>query len=111
MTTSMMKAILLGSIGWVALAGVAQAGNLAALPPNGRAAESASVIRVDWQDPQRLPPQFRNHCSVDFWSGRPYCADHCGQGYQLYYCGPASFGCCHVGYGYCDWHGHLRCHP
>jgi hypothetical protein len=113
MTSAMMKAALLGCIGSIGLAGVAQAGSLAALlaGSGGRAAEQASVIQIDWQDPETLPPQFRNHCGVDAWSGRPYCADHCGLGYQLYYCGPASFGCCRVGFGYCDWHGHLRCHP
>jgi len=69
------------------------------------------VVEVDWQGPQSLPRRFRNHCSYDGFSGRSYCSDHCGFDYQLYYCSPASFGCCHVGAGYCDWHGFLRCHP
>ena len=107
----MMKAILFGWIAAIALAGGAQAGSLAVLLAQGRPATQASVIEVDWQDPATLPPQFRNHCRIDSWSGRPYCADHCGLGYQLYYCTPDSFGCCRVGFGYCDWHGHLRCHP
>ena len=77
---------------------------------NGRCA-AAGVIPVDWQDPALLPSRFRNHCTVERWSGRPYCQDHCGRGYEFYYCTTASFGCCRVGYGYCDHHGHLRCHP
>ena len=71
----------------------------------------ATLIPVDWQGPAQLPPRFRNHCSVDWLSGRVYCADHCGIDYQFYACAPASFGCCHVGRGYCDWNGRLRCRP
>jgi hypothetical protein len=107
----MMKTILLGCVGAIALAGGAQAGSLAALLAPSRPADQATIIQVDWQDPATLPPRFRNHCSIDSWSGRPYCADHCGLGFQFYYCTPESFGCCRVGFGYCDWHGHLRCHP
>src|SRR5215469_8671961 len=101
----MMKTILRLGVGWVGLAGVAHAGSLATLLAQARPPDQASIVRVDWQDPATLPPQFRNHCSVDSWSGRPYCADHCGLGYQLYYCTPGSFGCCRVGFGYCDWYG------
>jgi len=107
----MLKAALLGCIGWVVVAAAAEAGGPAAAPAVERAADRASIVRVDWQDPQALPPQFRNHCGVGGWFGRPYCADHCGPGYQFYYCTPASFGCCSVGFGYCDHRGHLRCHP
>jgi hypothetical protein len=69
------------------------------------------LIAVDWQGPQSLPPRFRNHCRYDVNHGGWYCANHCGRDYQFYYCSPASFGCCHVGYGYCDGRGHLRCAP
>jgi hypothetical protein len=69
------------------------------------------LVAVDWQEPALLPPQFRNHCAIDRLSGRPYCANHCGTSYQFYYCSQASFGCCHLGRGYCDWNGHLRCAP
>jgi len=56
-----------------------------------------------------LPRRFQNHC---FWKwGHFYCENHCGAEYQFYYCGEESFGCCHVGYGYCDYHGSLRCRP
>jgi len=69
------------------------------------------IIAVDWQGPLSLPPRFRNHCSYDVDRGRWYCSNHCGIDYQFYFCSPASFGCCHPGNGYCDWHGHLRCAP
>lgn len=109
----LLKTLALGYIGWMSVTGGADAGSLAALLANaGRApVEQASLLRVDWQDPAILPPRFRNHCRVDSWSGKPYCADHCGSGYQFYYCTPESFGCCRVSFGYCDRHGHLRCHP
>jgi hypothetical protein len=68
-------------------------------------------VHVDWQYPQQLPRRFRNHCAIHAFSGRPYCSDHCGFDYQFYYCSPQSFGCCRIGYGYCDWSGLLRCHP
>jgi hypothetical protein len=68
-------------------------------------------LGVDWQPPWVLPPRFRNHCGYDRNRGRWYCANHCGLDYAFYYCSPASFGCCHRGYGYCDWKGHLRCAP
>jgi hypothetical protein len=69
------------------------------------------IVRIDWQSPPQLPPPFRNHYSYEYFTGRPYCSNHCGIDYQFYYCGDISFGCCHLGRGYCDWHGILRCHP
>ncbi len=69
------------------------------------------VVRIDWQYPWQLPPRFRNHCAYEYFTARPYCSNHCGSGYQFYYCSPASFGCCHLGGGYCDWGGLLRYHP
>jgi hypothetical protein len=72
---------------------------------------AAPLVRVDWQDPRSLPPHFQNHCSFDVIRGRWFCANHCGIDYQFYFCSPASFGCCHAGYGYCDWNGSLRCAP
>jgi hypothetical protein len=72
---------------------------------------TAPIVRVDWQEPAQLPPRFRNHCTVENFTARPYCSDHCGIDYQFYYCSQASFGCCHLGHGYCDWDGLLRCHP
>jgi hypothetical protein len=72
---------------------------------------STPVITVDWQGPMSLPPRFRNHCRYDADHGAWYCSDHCGIDYQFYFCSPASFGCCHINYGYCDWKGRLRCAP
>jgi len=69
------------------------------------------IMRADWQYPQQLPARFRNHCRYEYFTARPYCSDHCGSDYQFYYCSEASFGCCHLGRGYCDWSGLLRCHP
>jgi hypothetical protein len=56
-----------------------------------------------------LPRRFQNHCGWKW--GHFYCANHCGADYQFYYCAQASFGCCHVGFGYCDYRGVLRCRP
>lgn len=87
------------------------------LPPRPAAATApwpavgALFAGRDWQGPQQLPPRFRNHCSFDTFSGRAYCSEHCGIDYQFYYCSRASFGCCHVGHGYCGWDRLLRCHP
>jgi hypothetical protein len=77
----------------------------------GIAPASGLVIHIDWQEPSFLPPRFRNHCSVENFTGRPYCSDHCGLDYQVYYCSEGSFGCCRLGHGYCDFNGLLRCHP
>jgi hypothetical protein len=74
-------------------------------------APPSSLLLVDWQTPQQLPPRLRNHCGYDAISGRLYCSDHCGFDYQVYACSRHSFGCCRPGFGYCDWNGLLRCHP
>ena len=68
-------------------------------------------VYVGWQDPAFLPRRFRNHCSFDVTLGAYYCSDRCGSDYQFYYCSRWSFGCCHIGVGYCDWGGLLRCRP
>jgi hypothetical protein len=85
--------------------------SLCAAAPAAGPLSAVSVVEADWQGPLSLPPRFRNHCVIDFFSGRPYCSDHCGIDYQFYYCTPRSFGCCRVSFGYCDRHGQLRCHP
>jgi len=77
----------------------------------GYSSADRPVVAVDWQGPWSLPPRFRNHCGYDVNHGAWRCSDHCGIDYQFYFCSPASFGCCHPGYGYCDWNGHLRCAP
>jgi hypothetical protein len=71
----------------------------------------AAATQVDWQYPEQLPRQFRNHCAIQAYSGRPYCSNHCGFDYAFYHCSPYSFGCCRIGFGYCDWSGLLRCAP
>jgi hypothetical protein len=105
-----LRAFMIGTVWLVALAGGASAGGPGVPSRMGRPTGAPPTL-IDWQDPAALPPQFRNHCSTGGWFGRPYCADHCGREYQLYYCSGDSFGCCKVGYGYCDYRGHLRCHP
>jgi hypothetical protein len=62
-----------------------------------------------WHEPDDLPPRFRNNCGIH--NGRFYCAHRCGSTYQFYYCSSASFGCCHIGDGYCDYRGLLSCRP
>lgn len=69
------------------------------------------LIHFDPGDPAFLPRRFRNHCSFDVTYGRYYCSDRCGSDYQFYYCSRWSFGCCHIGVGYCDPAGLLRCRP
>jgi hypothetical protein len=89
----------------VGLTSAYAAADSAAAPANGL------TLYVDWQVPSFLPPRLRNHCSIENFTGRPYCSDHCGSDYQVYYCSEGSFGCCHLGHGYCDFNGLLRCHP
>jgi len=60
---------------------------------------------------QHLSSQLFRHCKFDAVGSRSYCAGECGSGYQFYYCSEKSFGCCHVGVGYCDWNLSLRCSP
>jgi hypothetical protein len=102
MKTFAVTVMLLVCATW---AGVCSAGQPIAPPAD------VPVIQVDWQVPQSLPPRFRNHCAYDHFSGRPYCSDHCGSEYQFFFCSRESFGCCRLGFGYCDWSGLLRCHP
>jgi hypothetical protein len=93
------------------LGGALGAASLCAAAPAAGPLPAPPVVRADWQGPLALPPRFRNHCAIDNASGRPYCSDHCGFEYQFYYCNQQSFGCCRIGFGYCDWRGLLRCHP
>jgi hypothetical protein len=98
-------ALAFAVLGCLAVTSVGLAAPPIASPPR------IAVIQADWQGPLSLPRRFRNHCAIDTFSGRPYCSDHCGFDYQFYYCSPPSFGCCRIGFGYCDWSGLLRCHP
>jgi hypothetical protein len=56
-----------------------------------------------------LPRRHQNHCG--YHDGHYVCADHCGADYQIYYCSDSVTGCCHIGRGYCDVAGRLRCSP
>jgi hypothetical protein len=110
-----VKTFLLAALHEVALAVVA-AGYIAGTSAGSAGELGFSPVRVpllfaDWQEPLDLPPRFRNHCSFDISRGRYYCSDHCGFDYQFYYCSRDSFGCCHIGLGYCGWDGLLRCRP
>jgi hypothetical protein len=87
----------------------AQVASAAAI--TGAGGVGAAVVRVDWQYSWQLPPRFRNHCTYEYFTARPFCSDHCGGNYQFYYCSAGSFGCCHLGRGYCDVSGLLRCIP
>jgi hypothetical protein len=79
------------------------AGPYSPVPPDVEVAQ----FTYAWQTLPLLPRRFQNHCG--FFRGHFYCADHCGADYQLYYCSPVAFGCCHVGHGYCGGEGSLRC--
>jgi hypothetical protein len=97
---------LLACVAWALACPAAKSAEPSAEPSVDR-----PVILADWQGPLSLPPQFRNHCSYDRFSHRYLCSNHCGFDYQFYYCQPESFGCCHIGRGYCGWDGLLRCSP
>src|SRR5215813_12478037 len=89
---------------WIAWVSACHAGERSYSPANGL------LIHVDWQEPWFLPRRFRDHCSFDVTQARYYCSNHCGSDHEFYYCSKKSFGCCHIGVGYCDWDGLLRCH-
>jgi hypothetical protein len=105
MKENMMKAFTLALLIFTAGVQVGAAASPVVAPDRGL------VVRVDWQEPQFLPRRFRNHCSIENFTGRPFCADHCGSDSQFFYCSEGSFGCCHLGRGYCDFDGLLRCSP
>ncbi len=62
-----------------------------------------------WAAMPLLPRRLQNHCG--YYRGHFVCADHCGLDYQVYFCTRHASGCCHIGQGYCDDSGHLRCDP
>ena len=90
------------------------------------AAMTATSVAADWRGEPRyasgieqftysfaamplLPRRLQNHCTL--FNGHFVCADHCGNDYQVFYCGRYTTGCCHIGRGYCDASGALRCLP
>jgi hypothetical protein len=98
------KVILLAAVVFTLWGSAGRAGEPAYSPVAGL------LSWFDWgREPDDLPPRFRTNCSIH--NGRFYCAYHCGTTYQFYYCTRASFGCCHIGDGYCDDRGLLRCRP
>lgn len=62
-----------------------------------------------WGPMPPLPRRLQNNCH--FFNGTLVCSDNCGMDYQKYFCSPKATGCCHIGLGYCDGEGHLRCSP
>jgi hypothetical protein len=111
-----MKTVILAPLLAVALAWVPASGAAAADQPYPAAGPYSPVPPPDVQVAQftyalqplpLLPRRFQNHCG--FYRGHFYCADRCGADYQLYYCTPVAFGCCHIGHGYCGGDGSLRC--
>src|ERR1700734_1643604 len=92
----MSKAFALAFLACITGIAASHAGEFGPMSPDG------ITLCVDWQLPDFLPPRFRNHCAVENFTGRPYCSEHCGMDYQVYYCSEGSFGCCRLGHGYCD---------
>jgi hypothetical protein len=74
-----------------------------------RYSPAVEQFTYSWVAMPLLPRRLQNHCG--YYNGNFVCADHCGTDYQVYYCGGLSTGCCHIGRGYCDGTGTLRCSP
>jgi hypothetical protein len=74
-----------------------------------RYSRAIEQFTYSWVALPLLPRRYQNHCG--HYGGHFICADHCGIDYQIYYCSSTATGCCHVGEGYCDRAGKLRCSP
>jgi hypothetical protein len=74
-----------------------------------RSAELQAPPVVEYFSGSQVPAPHQNHCGNV--NGHYVCADRCGNDYQVYYCPASATGCCHVGLGYCDAAGRLRCSP
>ncbi len=98
----MIRSFVLAAMALCAVGSVSAAGERVLVRPDVQYTPSGEALPP-------LPRAFQNHCGWKW--GHFYCANHCGADYQFYYCNRVSFGCCHVGYGYCDYHGLLRCRP
>jgi hypothetical protein len=70
---------------------------------------AVAQFSYSWAATPLLPRRLQNHCG--YVNGHFICADHCGVDYQVYYCPNTASGCCHIGLGYCDSAGRLRCGP
>jgi len=101
-----MKALMSGAVLFVTIATTCEASEQAIRRSHSSAIEQFSY---SWAALPLLPRRYQNHCG-----GRDshyICADHCGVDYQVYYCSNTATGCCHIGEGYCDRTGKLRCMP
>src|SRR5262249_41630969 len=100
------RVLLLAALALTAWASCCRAGGEPAYSPTG----AGFLAWFDWgREPDDLPSRSRTNCGIH--TGRFYCAYRCGTTYQFYYCTRTSFGCCHIGDGYCDDRGLLRCRP
>lgn len=71
--------------------------------------QAIEQFSFSWFGLPPLPRTLQTNCR--YHGDRLICSDNCGSGYQKYFCSPQATGCCHVGHGYCDVEGHLRCMP
>lgn len=78
-------------------------------PVEGPYSPAVVQFSYSWAALPLLPRQLQNHCG--YYNGHFICANHCGVDYQVYYCPATASGCCHIGLGYCDGAGRLRCSP
>jgi len=101
-----MKAFVWGTALLAAMATACAASEQWAVRRHSPAMEQ---FTYSWAAMPLLPRRYQNHCGDR--SGHYTCADHCGVDYQVYYCSKTATGCCHVGEGYCDQTGKLRCSP
>jgi hypothetical protein len=101
-----MKVLMCGAALLAAMAATCAAADRRA---EGRYSPAMEQFTYSWAAMPLLPRRYLNHCGD--YGGHFVCADHCGVDYQIYYCSKAATGCCHIGEGYCDHTGKLRCMP
>jgi hypothetical protein len=91
------------------LVATATAGTAADTRAERQYSPAVEQFSYSWAALPALPRRLQNHCG--YYNGHFICADHCGADYQVYYCPATASGCCHIGLGYCDVGGRLRCSP
>ena len=101
-----MKAVICGAALLAAAVATSAASQERAMLRYSPAIEQFSY---SWVALPLLPRRHQNHCG--YHDGHFICADHCGTDFQVYYCSRTATGCCHIGLGYCDSAGKLRCSP
>jgi hypothetical protein len=105
-----MKTLLcVAALAAVVTAGLATAGAAADRPVEPQVSPAVAQFSYSPLAMPLLPRRHLNHCGL--YNGQYVCADHCGADYQVYACTNSATGCCHVGLGYCDAAGRLRCGP